>query len=212
MAQNQFQIAFNGPDAQLLADQTVQEMLQATLSNSVAYTKKIQADVVAKSSREKEQLARASLKRKFEEGQDVNVLKLQRSIIEMEAASSSIGAKLADPKLVKLCHYVNARKERCPGWLNCCPVEGMINESNPDHELVFCGRHRTMMRNDDSYDSIYYVINSALKAHYKAHPEAKPVPAKKEMSHEVDFGDMGEEEVVLSASSALQQQMSMAQI
>jgi hypothetical protein len=209
MSQNQFQIAFNGPDTELLADQSVQQMLQATLSSGVAFTKKIQADVIAKSSREREQIARAGLKRKLEAGEDVNVLKLQRSMIDMEAASRGIGAKLADPTYFKLCHYVNARKERCPSWLNCCPVEGMVDESNPDHELVFCGRHRTQMAKDDSYDSLYYVINSAIKAHNKAHPEAKP---KKVASHEVDFDDMEEEQVALSASSALQNQMSMAQI
>jgi len=209
MSQNQFQIAFNGPDAQLVAEPAVQNMLQSTLNSGLAAARKMQADAVAKTSREREQLARASLKRKFEDGEDANVLKLQRSMVAMEAASRGIGAKLVDPTYFKLCHYVNARKERCPSWLNCCPVEGMLDESNPDHELVFCGRHRTQMAKDDSYDDVYYVINSSIKAHLKSHPEAK---AAKVVSHEVDFDSMEEEPVALTASSALQKQMAKAQI
>jgi len=170
-----FNLTFNNADP-LVADQHVQAHVAQLALQGIADARKMEADAGAKSARAKQAVSKANLKRKFEDGMDVNAHKLQASMVALQSASKSLGAKLHDPALRPLCHFVNARKERCAQWQSCCPVDGISIDADADHDAVYCSRHRKMILDQDLYEEQHYVINEAINAHLGVGP--KPIAVK----------------------------------
>jgi hypothetical protein len=94
---------------------------------------------------------------------EITNTKLDQAEEFSKAGDESLGEQ--ETKYPHICNAIKTRGDRCESSRVCQPVHGVVDETDVNHQLIFCSQHRNMMRDQEFKQFQLTSINNAIKAY-----------------------------------------------